>query len=1744
MRIKIPKIKRKMSRRATALSLAMLMGFAAISPHVVEAFDLTLNMGHVAVVPSWQPEKAALAQTNFKKIGNYQQSATGMGFNENFYNSTAQVGTWPLGAAMYLEPIDGYDNSEYKDFEYRHTFCTANHVAASAITPGQRAFCSGVYTVRDLFKEAERGDNHVFNFLMLAIAASYPSDYTINKNATNITEDSGAASDLVSQTIAWCATDGDATAGFNGDWAHDFNLFKTKKGNGIVYYNTMFSGFPADPSVVAELSAAPTGGAADPTQNPHASEITNMADAWFWDIWTAATLQSQLTPDWDKNISTAGTAYEQKDGQWHAYMNLFSTPEAMVYLNGIQFEPYGDWEYVGQDEQNRCHFVSASGETNPDDGSIGTLTWAEGTIGSMLARDIINAKIATFDTWNYDWQKGEELGFGRTQTQFAAVMDKDLTLYVKLGGGDDTVPPTPVSPGQPHYEVHVDRYEHEENWNATYNVNLYKFDSETGKPIEGSHWDILEKFDESQLENTDLDRTPDDPGTFEAESGSMASTEWNTDDVGSNYEGNTGLLDVDANKYNWKNDKGTQFETWDDPHEDPCRRDDNVTGADGKLYEIDSSENITEDVAHTDIKNYGYHKGYCGGHPAPTFTYEELTGDPDTDAQIEADNQKCHDDGWAEWYAEVQKCEQLAKEGGFFHAIDEGVAQEALEADRDEFYKEFISLTYEHSAEEIEAASGYIIHGTHTDDIPIEWRVVTSSEYKDTEEANTLQHGGSSSGDTDTDDGDDSDIDEGDDGDDGDNEDDIEEENLFVTSSAKAVDMPSVVSVDAEVIADTVSEEVNTATASEANAVTGNTLRRTARKATSSDIEDEDIEDEDGDIIDGDILDDDDIATASEIERPEPERVSTGFIRKVIDKIANFFTNAIAMISGDEDADDGDSDSGSSGSYLRNTMTFLATKANTITAALSDIVDWTFIVYDHRTEGEIHFNKKDFDLQNDESDNYDSYADENADGTLEGAVYGLFAAEPIVHPDAETGTVYEEGDLVAIATTDRNGDASFMTFTEAPGTRYDYETGTTVTTEWNANAPKNLHTSEDTSAAFSQDIESFVGHNPDNSEITPGNGGDLPDTSTGDATYHWKNSSNQEYDSGMLANNKVTNASADTYREDETSRHYPISNNEDNNGNCWIGRPLIVGKESTNYYIKELSRSEGYELSVSGKNDELITNKEAFEDDSDVVSSKGTVTPKQISKDTASADNSSTFEITSTDTDNGYIVHLTNIPEGATISYTSSQMVWDDSVSHYEYETTYEPIAATKDAPVLLGGKSWSAKIGNTITYNGKTFTVNNVKTVEYDKQVVKPSNETRIENPYLDTSKITVTGNVQTDINSMFTKNQFRIPTEGAPWTTIEVASLDTETVAKAINDTLFADDTYGVFNAFRMVGSYTNGGKNYVVITYSCREDTTSDAAYDEKTEKIYVKTSANYTGVENGYIYRVYDLSDCTDVEKNENGFVTKATVPNEVASGTAQYKQGNPYDSITFKTRANESYWTYAEGEYLLNSDGSIAKREVKKLVSKTPTYVNKTTNTAVTIDSFIPTEVSAYGYNIGTYTFTVSQDDIAKAENGTIKFRITFDGDDETSQYKQIETTGNGRVGYELPLYANGSYIESVLLMYRGEDSVYESANTDTTPVAVTERPIRQQVKVSKDTETLPETLKVWYCANDGVMNSDDVDTCEGCGRKRTVEETKEIHYAHDTYTAFFNEDLSEKKQETNWITRRFTTRSLLWHLVR
>lgn len=124
-----------------------------------------------------------------------------------------------------------------------------------------------------------------------------------------------------------------------------------------------------------------------------------------------------------------------------------------------------------------------------------------------------------------------------------------------------------------------------------------------------------------------------------------------------------------------------------------------------------------------------------------------------------------------------------------------------------------------------------------------------------------------------------------------------------------------------------------------------------------------------------------------------------------------------------EHQDNRDSRNGWSGSY---TMSEVA-KINQ-NRYQKDNIGFIFRLMNHRTEGEIHINKQDLDLFSKEGES--GYGKAQGDATLEGAVYGLYAAEDIIHPDGKTGKLFSAGDLISIAATDKNGDASFLVITE------------------------------------------------------------------------------------------------------------------------------------------------------------------------------------------------------------------------------------------------------------------------------------------------------------------------------------------------------------------------------------------------------------------------------------------------------------------------------------------------------------------------------------------------------------------------------------------------------------------------------------------------------------------------------------------------------------------------------------------
>ena len=288
--------------------------------------------------------------------------------------------------------------------------------------------------------------------------------------------------------------------------------------------------------------------------------------------------------------------------------------------------------------------------------------------------------------------------------------------------------------------------------------------------------------------------------------------------------------------------------------------------------------------------------------------------------------------------------------------------------------------------------------------------------------------------------------------------------------------------------------------------------------------------------------------TEESAENKTPEKKS--FLASILNFRGLSAEDSISLASDDDDGDGGSDGSADFESVFEKAFTDAQTDDFEVELGPED--NWshcddrdsegnTWRVYDHRTEGEIHFNKRDLNLDNAQSEQFDSYAQENGDGSLEGAVYGLFADEDIAHPDGKTGTVYKEGDLVAVATTDRNGDGSFMAYTEAPGVVYNYKTGKIEKTAWYDSAPKNC---------FREDAKPI-----------------------------------EEENHAVVNDFHDTSWTVDDYTDDKgehiiagrTERVYDA--NKENNGNSWIGRPLILGK----YYIKELSRSEGYELSVNGK---------------------------------------------------------------------------------------------------------------------------------------------------------------------------------------------------------------------------------------------------------------------------------------------------------------------------------------------------------------------------------------------------------------------------------------------------------------------------------------------------------------------------------------------------------------------------------
>ena len=564
---------------------------------------------------------------------------------------------------------------------------------------------------------------------------------------------------------------------------------------------------------------------------------------------------------------------------------------------------------------------------------------------------------------------------------FVEVNAPELCYYAGTGGGQTT----PEEGG-----VAFRIYRHEEDWTSTYNVRLRKYDHETGKALEDAVFSLYERFDDKDQIDT----------------------------------GRDGAAHLYAGGAPYKSFHKDSPVLWEDfRFVSPMM--------------TDGAGEAEKTVEH----GYHYDKTFCDGHPAPVFVpvpeeeEDEENGEIENQAEIDAakeENRRLA----SIWLNTFASCASWASEnfsGVHFHwlmpEVDQGeisriassggeegetpsggttasadgaraYADSGCRADAGETYDRFIALKYSYAIAEDTAREGYTLHGNHSDDLFIEVITTDASENG----ANASFAG-------------------------------IYSYEIRVNDGAAAEAARTVREIRTQAEAGWLSAELgqveSEATESEAP------QRRKERRSFWQKIfpvffleetEEEALIDDRKPENDGTVSSAEasasnaETATASnsaafdfqETEvSDEAEEVSMQWILKL-----QFPRHETAGEAVHRSVSRAARSGGSSGDLFADAYNRGLNAANSgagVNPGPSDHYshcnggdgedDW-WRIYDHRTEGEIHINKRDLDLKAGDNEAYDSYGDAQGDAVLEGAVYGLFAAEDLVHPDGKTGVVY------------------------------------------------------------------------------------------------------------------------------------------------------------------------------------------------------------------------------------------------------------------------------------------------------------------------------------------------------------------------------------------------------------------------------------------------------------------------------------------------------------------------------------------------------------------------------------------------------------------------------------------------------------------------------------------------------------------------------------------------------------------
>ena len=652
------------------------------------------------------------------------------------------------------------------------------------------------------------------------------------------------------------------------------------------------------------------------------------------------------------------------------------------------------------------------------------------------------------------------------------------------------------------------------------------------------------------------------------------------------------------------------------------------------------------------------------------------------------------------------------------------------------------------------------------------------------------------------------------------------------------------------------------------------------------------------------------------------------------------------------------------------------------------LILYTFKVWDHRTEGRIHINKRDLELYKADMDS--SFGQTQGDASLEGAVYGLFAAQDIIHPDGKSGIIYNQNDIVSIAATDKNGDASFLACTEQPATRLDGD-----------------------------------------GNIKPAEGG------TG-------------------AGNLYDGSSITSSSEGFGTVTYP--DNMAANGNQWIGRPLLLG----NYYIKELSRSEGYELSVNGIS---LAESNRTQTGMTTVREAGQawITGGLSDYNNMNADGSwNEFMVENFKTENGYDIIISGYPAG-----TDFYRVDTESRNEREQIITGSSLQPKLDEygnPVYQTAKGGEYKTGpdgnpfmkpDTATDSGPDKQVPYGETLYYRFRTASYPSGTAAPDDMSQWGQPLNGDYLAVQVNGMLAQLKYKPVKDDSPWIDLNLSG---DTNAKAAAEILDWFTAHNFYDCGTVESIYQKDGEYCARLQYDYSASSEDyPAIYDFANQRLYVqKTAAMDGGPADQVRYWI-------EYQKGEFNLSGKTVSVKEKKAITHTIAYGGEIEK-QIKVIYQPVYETYVKGEIL--TDGSGNPIPVMERVFH---YMEE--EVSHEYERLMPLEASHDADN-GSYTIHVENTTDWDRETRSVRTvyravtsRKTIDHNGMEMPYNQYLTDVAGAgvsVHASLPAMDAGSYIVLQALVYPGQTQPIQDGGTLTKPVQVLQRVIKQSIKVTKD----------------------------------------------------------------------------------